>query len=97
MQGAAASVAIFVACGKVLSPQYLIWLVPLVALLEGRRLAVACGLLATALGLTLVFFPQRYFDYVEQRQLAWVVVLRDLTLVALAAALSASAVSRSRA
>ena len=37
VQGAAASVAIFVACGKVLSPQYLIWLVPLVALLEGRK------------------------------------------------------------
>ncbi len=96
LQASAASVAIFVAFGKVLSPQYLIWLVPLVALLSGRRAIVACGLLAGAFALTLVFFPRNYFPYVEHGQLAWVVVLRDLVLVALALSLSFGAAQRSR-
>ena len=96
LTGAAASVAIFVALGKVLSPQYLIWLVPLVALLSGRRAVAACTLLAIALGLTLVFFPGRYFDYVERGSLAWVVVLRDLVLAALALVLVRGSIRRSR-
>jgi uncharacterized membrane protein len=80
---AAACVAAFVAFGKVLSPQYLIWLVPLVPLVRGRRGVWACALLALALVLTQVWYPERYYAYVYHYHLAWVVLLRDLVLVAL--------------
>jgi uncharacterized membrane protein len=85
---AAASVCTFIAFGKVLSPQYLLWLIPLVPLVVGRRGLAAVALLTTALVLTQVWFPQRYFDYVGSFHLAWVVLLRDLVLVALVGVLA---------
>jgi hypothetical protein len=84
---AAAAVCAFVAFDKVLSPQYLLWLVPLVPLVRGRRGIVATALLTGACVLTQVWFPQRYFAYADDFALAWVVLLRDLVLVALFAAL----------
>jgi antibiotic biosynthesis monooxygenase (ABM) superfamily enzyme len=39
--------------------------------------------LTAACVLTQVWFPQRYFDYADTFDLAWVVLLRDLVLVAL--------------
>jgi len=45
---AAAAVAAFVAFGKVFSPQYTVWLVPLVPLV-GRRLATTCSILVVAI------------------------------------------------
>ena len=85
---AAASVCIFVAFGKVLSPQFLLWLVPVVPLVVGRRGIAALGLLTTALLLTQIWFPERYWAYAERFQLAWVVLARDLVLVALAGVLA---------
>jgi hypothetical protein len=81
--GAAAVVA-FVAFGKVLSPQFMIWLVPLVALVGGRRGLLAGGLLAVALWLTLYWFPGRYWQFVDDLKpgLTTIVLLRDLLLVA---------------
>jgi uncharacterized membrane protein len=73
----------FVALGKVLSPQFLIWLVPLVPLVRGRRGIAACVLLAAALIATQVYFPQRYSEYIYHLHLAWVVLLRNVLLVAL--------------
>jgi hypothetical protein len=52
--GAAASLAAVVAFSKVISPQFLIWLVPLVPLVSGRLGLVASGLLSLALVLTQV-------------------------------------------
>ena len=80
---AVAGVCAFVAFDKVLSPQYLLWLIPIVPLVRGRRGLVATMLLTIACVLTQVWFPQRYFAYADNFQLAWVVLLRDLVLVAL--------------
>ena len=82
-----AAVCAFVAFDKVLSPQYLLWLIPLVPLVRGRRGLVATVLLTLACVLTQVWFPQRYFAYAEDFRLAWVVLLRDLVLVAVFAIL----------
>ncbi|HZQ80415.1 MAG TPA: glycosyltransferase 87 family protein [Gaiellaceae bacterium] len=84
----AACVAAFVAFDKVLSPQYLLWLVPLVPLVRGRRGLAATAVLILACVLTQVWFPERYFSYALQFHLAWVVFLRDLALVALVAVLA---------
>jgi uncharacterized membrane protein len=85
---AAAAVCAFVAFGKVLSPQFLLWLVPLVPLVAGRRGLVAASLLTAALVLTQVWFPERYWAYATGFHLAWVVLLRDLVLVALVGVLA---------
>jgi uncharacterized membrane protein len=84
----AACVCAFIVFGKVLSPQFLIWLVPLVPLVRGRRGVVASALLAAAFVATLVYFPGRYWEYIFHLHLAWLVLLRNLVLVALLAALS---------
>lgn len=85
---AAASACAFVALNKVLSPQYLLWLIPLVAFVRGARGAAALALLALACVLTQVWFPQRYFSYVFTFHLAPVVLARDVVLVALLAVLA---------
>jgi uncharacterized membrane protein len=84
----AASLCAFVALGKVLSPQFLIWLVPIVPLVRGLRGIAASLLLAGALVATQVYFPQRYWEYIFHLRLAWIVLLRNLILVALLGTLS---------
>jgi hypothetical protein len=64
-----------------------LWLIPLVPLVRGRRGLVAVVVLTAACVLTQVWFPQRYFAYADDFDLAWVVLLRDLVLVALLAVL----------
>jgi hypothetical protein len=93
---AASCVLAFVVFGKVLSPQYLIWLVPLLALVRGRRGLAATALLAAALVDTLVWFPARYFDYVYHSHLAWLVFARNVLLVAVFAVLTAPPLGRLR-
>jgi hypothetical protein len=88
----AASLAAFVAFGKVLSPQFLIWLIPLVPLVRGRRGLAASALLGVALLLTQVWFPIHYWELVRFEAFpSWVVLARDLVLVALVVVLSAPA------
>jgi uncharacterized membrane protein len=84
----AAAVCAFVAFDKVLSPQYLLWLIPLVPLVRGVRGIAATALLTAACVLTQVWFPFRYWQYVNEFHLAWVVLLRDVVLVALLAVLA---------
>lgn len=79
---AAASVAVFVAFGKVLSPQYLIWLIPFVPLVRSR---LATTLLGVSLAATLYYYPANYGDLTLLRPyVAWIVLARDLVVVALA-------------
>jgi hypothetical protein len=79
----AASVCAFVAFGKVLSPQFLIWLIPLVPLVRGRRGLLATGLLGLALVVTQLWFPFRYWDLVLHFETfpSLLVLPRDLLLV----------------
>ena len=84
----AAAVCAIVAFGKVLSPQYVIWLLPLVPLVRGRRGYLASALLAGAFVLTQLYFPWHYWAYVYGAHRAGIVLARDLALVALLAVLS---------
>jgi hypothetical protein len=89
LMAAAATVVALVAFDKVLSPQYLIWLVPFVALASGAAGLIAAGLLLVSLRLTQTWYPANW------RQLArfhaspwsWFLLTRDLALVAAGAAL----------
>ena len=88
----AGSVAAFVAFGKVLSPQFLLWLVALVPLVRGRRGLAATALLGVALVLTQLWFPFRYWSLALDFAAfpSWLVVARDLLLVGLFAVLAIS-------
>src|SRR5262249_22659203 len=57
VRACAIAVCAFVTLGKVASPQFLIWLIPLVPLVRGRRGVAATGVLAVALVLTQLWFP----------------------------------------
>ena len=83
LAGSAAAVVAFVAFGKVLSPQFLIWLIPLVPLAVAVSGLGAPLLFLTALVLTQIWFPTRYWDVVDLGAVGWLVLVRDLVLVAL--------------
>ncbi len=80
----AAALVAFVALGKVLSPQFLIWLVPVVPLVAGIRGLRASALLAFALVVTQLWFPARYWGLARGLDPipSALVLLRDLVLVA---------------
>jgi glycosyl transferase family 87 len=78
-----AAVAAFAALGKVLSPQYMLWLVPLGALAFAWRLHALAAATAAAVVLTQLEFPARYFDLVDREPFpVTVVALRNLVLLA---------------
>ena len=78
-----AATTAFAVLGKVLSPQFLIWVVPLAALAAAWRmwpLAAAC---AAAIALTLVEFPIHYDDVVARDGAwLWLVAVRNAVLAA---------------
>ena len=83
----AAAVAGFIAFTKVFSPQYLAWLVPLVVLVGGTAGVAAVALTAVALVLAQVWF----FHYHALFRIdwpIWLLLARDLVLVALYAVLA---------
>lgn len=85
----AASLTALVALGTLLSPQYLIWLVPIVAMLCGPRSLAAGALLATAMVLTHILVPHHYNRLVNDLAPTeiWLLLTRNLLLVALTALL----------
>jgi hypothetical protein len=88
---AAAVISYLVAFDKVLSPQYMLWLVPLVPLAVGARGGrLALVLLAAVLVLTQSWFPQRYVVMADRyhEPWTWFLLLRDVLLVALAGVLA---------
>ena len=76
----AAAVVAFVVFGKVLSPQFMIWLVPLVALVPSMTAAV---LIVAAVSLTRGFFPEHYAGVTHIEGETWLVLSRNLVLVVL--------------
>jgi hypothetical protein len=93
--GCAAALVAFIAFGKVLSPQFMIWLIPVVPLIGAsqsdshsdshRRGVVAAVLLAIALVLTQLWFPYRYWQLALHfgALQSWLVLARDLALLVL--------------
>jgi hypothetical protein len=81
----AAVVLVFAVLGRVLSPQYLLWLVPLVPL-DGLAATV---LFLAALGLTQIWarFPDAFNRMVHLGAIDWAVLARNLVLVAVLAVL----------
>jgi hypothetical protein len=78
-----AAVAAFAVLGKVLSPQYVLWLVPLGALAFAWRLHALAAAVVAAAVLTQVEFPARYFDLVDREPFPIAVVAaRNLLLLA---------------
>jgi uncharacterized membrane protein len=85
---AATTVVGIVTFAKALSPQYLIWLIPLVAATSlWTRLAPL--LLFAALGLTQVWVPDRFAELQAMQWVTWVLLARNLVLLALFALLIA--------
>jgi hypothetical protein len=86
---ATATVASLLALGTVLSPQYVVWLIPLVPLVGGRRGTAAILLFVVAAALTNVWIPDRYFEYQGGLGLGPTSLLlaRNLALLAMALAL----------
>jgi hypothetical protein len=87
LASAAAAVAALIAFGKVFSPQFLIWLIPLV---PAVRTVSAQALMLGAFVLTQVYFPRRYWELARgfAPTESWLVLARDLTVVALFAVLT---------
>ena len=94
----AAVVAAQLALGRVLSPQFVLWLVPLVPLVAGRRGRTAGVLLALALVATQLWFPDLYRDYVNERGAAETAYLlaRNALLLGVLVVLVAPRLNRSR-
>ena len=87
---AATTIAVAAVAGKVLSPQFLLWLAPFVVLV---RSLLAPPLLAAAMLLTNLIFPDRYTELIARRggEIALLAARNMLLLVLLAALFVAQA------
>jgi hypothetical protein len=80
----------FVALGKVLSPQYLIWIVPFAAVAWAWGPRLPAGLALAAAAVTQLEFPARYFELVAGDGTAIALVaIRNALLLAAALSLAA--------
>jgi Glycosyltransferase family 87 len=92
----AASVAAWVAFNHVLSPQFLVWLFPLVPLVAEEVGLLAIGLLLGACLTTMTWFPGRFWELVAVGSVSWFALVRNLLLVSLFAAMLAPLVRTAR-
>jgi uncharacterized membrane protein len=82
--GSLTAVLVFIATGKVLSPQYLIWVIPLFGLAAAWRMRALAGAIGAAMLLTFIMFPIHFHDVVFQRT-PWLVEVGARNLLLLAA------------
>lgn len=82
-----ATMALLVVTGKVLSPQFVLWLLPACVLIVGPYGALAAGAVVVVFVTTQIYFPYSYWDLVamEPGAIAQLVV-RNVALIVLAAA-----------
>jgi uncharacterized membrane protein len=92
-----AAVTAYVAFNRVLSPQYLVWLIPLVPLVPRRAGGVASALLLAACAVTMTWFPGRFWHLVHVSPVSWLVLLRNLLLVGVFAAVATASSGRAEA
>jgi hypothetical protein len=78
----AAAVTGFLVFNRFISPQYVVWLIPLVLLLPGATGLAAIGLVAVALVLAQTWFFH-YSHLFQLEGISWLVVARDAVLLAL--------------
>jgi hypothetical protein len=80
---ALAATAAATSLGKVVSPQFMLWLVPLAALAWAWRMDALAVVTTAAVAATMTWFPERYFDLVDRDgALLAAVAARNALLVA---------------
>jgi mannosyltransferase PIG-M len=84
----AAAVVAFVTFGKVFSPQYMVWIATAVPLALGRVRMFALPATLAAILLTRYVYVDRYHDLLQAGQVSWLLLARNLILVALFCALA---------
>ena len=96
--GCAAALTAYVAFGRVLSPQYVIWLIAPVAIVRAHRWQIELVALVVALLLTSWYYPRWYVDYYIVEKPIWVAVVvgRNFVLAGLAVYLIARLVPPKR-
>jgi hypothetical protein len=92
----AAAVVGFVAFGKILSPQYMVWIAAAVPLALGRIRPYALTATLAALLLTLYVYDWGYFDLLRGGRVSWMMLARNVTLVALFCSLLLELAARGR-
>ena len=77
-----ASAAAFAVFGKVLSPQFMLWLIPLAAVAWAWRMYALGVVTAGAIAATSIWFPDRYFDLVDRDEMPLAAVaFRNVLLI----------------
>jgi Glycosyltransferase family 87 len=92
----AAAVVGFVAFGKVLSPQYMVWVAAAVPLALGRVRPFALGATVAAALLTLYVYGWSYFDLLAAGPTSWAMLARNVILVTLFCSLLLELAARGR-
>jgi hypothetical protein len=93
---AAAAVVGFVAFGKILSPQYMVWIAAAVPLALGRIRPYALTATLAALLLTLYVYDWGYFDLLRGGRVSWMMLARNVILVGLFCSLLLELAARGR-